>query len=178
MLNALCAVALAATCSLDSNRAPVEEAMGANAVLAIAASPTSFEAHNFGSVPQVLRFRSGAASQTRVLGPGASLRYAFPRQQLAGVTLEVHALETGRFVMRDTLDLHQLSRGGADGAWFFETSSDAWLHYGTLLLRSEATSDQALGQSASEPKHVPVPPPQPRPVEQRPVRPAIRPRPF
>jgi len=178
MLNALCAVALAATCSLDSNRAPLEEAMGANAVLALAASPTSFEAHNFGTVPQVLQFRSGTATQTRVLGPGASLRYAFPRQQLAGVTLEVHALEAGRFVMRDTIDLHQLSRGGAEGAWLFEGSSDAWLHYGALLQRSEAASATEQGRSASEPKHVPVPPPQPRPVEQRPVRPAIRPRPF
>ena len=178
MLNALCAVALAATCSLDSQRASVEEALGAHADLAIAASPTSFEARNFGTVPQVLRFRSGTATQTRVLGPGASLRYAFPRQQLAGVTLEVHALEAGRFAMRDAIDLHQLSRGGAQGAWLFEGSSAAWFHYGTMLQRGEAAADPAQALSASEPKHVPVPPPQPRPVEQRPVRPAIRPRPF
>ena len=152
--------------------------MGASADLAIAASPSSFEAHNFGLVPQVLRFRSGTAMQTRVLGPGASLRYAFPRQRLAGVTLEVHALKAGRFELRDTIDLHQLSRGCAEGAWLFEGSTDAWFHYGTFLQRSQASTNLEQGSSTIEPMHVPVPPPQPRPVEQRPVRPAIRPRPF
>jgi hypothetical protein len=170
MLNALCAVALAATCSLDSHLARVEASTGASAALAVAASPTSFEAHNFGLVPQVLQFRCGAATQIRVLGPGASLRYAFPRQQLAGVVLEVHALEAGRFASRASIDLQRLSRGGAEGAWILEGSNDAWLQYGDALHANDA--------SVGEPKHVPVPPPQPRPVEQRPVRPTTRPRPF